>query len=129
MRLFKRDDDYKAFANEKEEKFAILKNVFLISFGFTLLFTAYNSAAALQSSVNKVRGIFQLKCYSDRGRFQTLISTKKPSSFGSPNFLAFFYKASGKNVHKYDVLYHNFDMKHVSQFRKITLFPYQFQMI
>ena len=31
-----------------------MKNVFLISFGFTLLFTAYNSAAALQSSVNKV---------------------------------------------------------------------------
>ena len=61
MRLFKRDDDYKAFANEKEEKFAILKNVFLISFGFTLLFTAYNSAAALQSSVNKVRRVFSSK--------------------------------------------------------------------
>jgi hypothetical protein len=61
MWLFKRDNDYKAFANERDEKFSILKNVFLISFGFTLLFTAYNSAAALQSSVNKVRGIFNLR--------------------------------------------------------------------
>ena len=45
---------FQAFGDPKSERFAILKNVFLISFGFTLLFTAYNSAAALQSSVNKV---------------------------------------------------------------------------
>jgi hypothetical protein len=45
---------WQPFDDDKKEKFAILKNVLLISFGFTLLFTAYNSAAALQSSVNKV---------------------------------------------------------------------------
>ena len=55
MKLFKQAADYKPFGNEKDEKFAILKNVFLISIGFTFLFTAYNSSAALQSSVNKVR--------------------------------------------------------------------------
>ena len=54
MKLFKQAADYKPFGNEKDEKFAILKNVFLISIGFTFLFTAYNSSAALQSSVNKV---------------------------------------------------------------------------
>ncbi len=55
MWLFKRAVDHKGFVCENDEKFSIVKNVVLISFGFTFLFTAYNSSAALQSSVNKVR--------------------------------------------------------------------------
>ena len=38
----------------KAEKRGILKNVFLISFAFLLLFTAFQSMSALQSSINKV---------------------------------------------------------------------------
>jgi len=38
----------------KAEKKGILKNVFLISFAFLLLFTAFQSMSALQSSINKV---------------------------------------------------------------------------
>ena len=37
----------------KAEKRGILKNVFLISFAFLLLFTAFQSMSALQSSINK----------------------------------------------------------------------------
>jgi hypothetical protein len=37
-----------------KERKAILKNVILISLGFTLLFTAYSSMSALQSSINQV---------------------------------------------------------------------------
>jgi len=55
MWLFKKDSVEKGFACDKDEQFSILKNVILISTGFTFLFTAYNSSAALQSSVNKVR--------------------------------------------------------------------------
>ena len=42
------------------EKRSIMKNVILISFAFLLLFTAFQSMSALQSSINKV-GITQLK--------------------------------------------------------------------
>ena len=39
----------------KSEKRRIMKNVIVISFAFLLLFTAFQSMAALQSSINKVR--------------------------------------------------------------------------
>ncbi len=38
----------------KKEKFRIMKNVVLISFSFLFLFTAFQSMANLQSSINKV---------------------------------------------------------------------------
>ncbi len=38
----------------KKEKRRIMKNVILISFSFLLLFTAFQSMANLQSSINKV---------------------------------------------------------------------------
>ena len=39
----------------RKEKRRILKNVIVISFSFMLLFTAFQSMANLQSSINKVR--------------------------------------------------------------------------
>ena len=39
----------------KEAKRGILRNVVVISFSFMLLFTAFQSMANLQSSINKVR--------------------------------------------------------------------------
>ena len=39
----------------RSEKRRIMKNVIVISFAFLLLFTAFQSMAALQSSINKVR--------------------------------------------------------------------------
>ena len=39
----------------KSEKRRIMKNVIVISFAFLLLFTAFQSMAALQSSINKAR--------------------------------------------------------------------------
>lgn len=39
----------------KRYKFLIMKNVVVISISFMLLFTAFQSMAALQSSINKVR--------------------------------------------------------------------------
>ncbi|XP_045611693.2 protein unc-93 homolog A [Procambarus clarkii] len=45
---------------EKKEKFAIMKNIFLISVAFTFLFTSYNSMSNLQSSINKVDGTASL---------------------------------------------------------------------
>ncbi|XP_047502870.1 UNC93-like protein isoform X3 [Penaeus chinensis] len=41
---------------EKQEKFQMLKNVFIISIAFMFLFTSFNSMANLQSSINKVEG-------------------------------------------------------------------------
>lgn len=41
----------------KAEKRAIMKNVIIISLGFMVLFTSYNSVTALQSSINKTDGI------------------------------------------------------------------------
>ncbi|XP_069973442.1 UNC93-like protein [Penaeus vannamei] len=41
---------------EKKEKFAIMKNIIIISIAFTFLFTSYNSMSNLQSSINKVDG-------------------------------------------------------------------------
>ena len=38
----------------KYEKRMILKNIIVISFAFMLLFTAFQSMASLQSSINKV---------------------------------------------------------------------------
>lgn len=38
---------------EKKEKFAIMKNIIIISIAFTFLFTSYNSMSNLQSSINK----------------------------------------------------------------------------
>ena len=38
----------------KKEKFRMMKNVIAISFAFMLLFTAFQSMASLQSSINKV---------------------------------------------------------------------------
>jgi hypothetical protein len=40
--------------NPKHEKRMILKNIIVISFAFMLLFTAFQSMASLQSSINKV---------------------------------------------------------------------------
>lgn len=42
------------------EKFGMLKNVVVISFAFMFLFTAFNSMANLQSSINKVSGTVSL---------------------------------------------------------------------
>ena len=39
--------------NQREERM-IMKNIIVISFAFMLLFTAYQSMASLQSSINKV---------------------------------------------------------------------------
>lgn len=41
-----------------KESRRMLKNIFLISFSFTFLFTAYQSMANLQSSLNTVRNNF-----------------------------------------------------------------------
>ncbi|XP_069973711.1 UNC93-like protein isoform X2 [Penaeus vannamei] len=41
---------------QKQEKFQMLKNVFIISIAFMFLFTSFNSMANLQSSINKVEG-------------------------------------------------------------------------
>nr|XP_045611692.1 UNC93-like protein [Procambarus clarkii] len=43
-------------AKARKEKFAILKNIFIISLAFTFLFTSHNSIANLQSSINRVDG-------------------------------------------------------------------------
>ncbi len=43
-------------AEVRKEKCRIMKNVIAISFSFLLLFTAFQSMANLQSSINKVRG-------------------------------------------------------------------------
>ena len=40
--------------NQREERM-IMKNIIVISFAFMLLFTAFQSMASLQSSINKVR--------------------------------------------------------------------------
>ncbi|XP_047502893.1 UNC93-like protein [Penaeus chinensis] len=44
----------------EQEKFAILKNVIVISVAFMFLFTSYNSMSFLQSSINKVEGTASL---------------------------------------------------------------------
>ncbi|KAG7155753.1 UNC93-like protein [Homarus americanus] len=41
---------------ERKEKFAIMKNIIIISVAFTFLFTSYNSMANLQSSINETTG-------------------------------------------------------------------------
>jgi hypothetical protein len=41
----------------KREMLMIMKNIVIISFAFMLLFTAYQSMASLQSSINKVTPI------------------------------------------------------------------------
>ena len=41
-------------SERKKLKFSIFKNVIVISFAFMLLFTAFQSMANLQSSINKV---------------------------------------------------------------------------
>ena len=41
----------------KKEKRKITKNVYIISFGFLFLFTAFQSLQNLQSSLNKVEGL------------------------------------------------------------------------
>ena len=51
--------DTKPLPNEKyicasNERFAIVKNLLVVSFGFTLLFTSYSAISYLQSSLNKV---------------------------------------------------------------------------
>ncbi|CAG0883173.1 unnamed protein product [Cyprideis torosa] len=40
-----------------KQKLRIMRNVIVVSFGFTLLFTAYQSMASLQSSINSVDGL------------------------------------------------------------------------
>lgn len=45
-------------SERKQLKFSILKNVIVISIAFMLLFTAFQSMANLQSSINKVRTIW-----------------------------------------------------------------------
>lgn len=45
------------YCNGLSERASIMKNVVLISLGFTLLFTAFNSMATLQSSLNKDDGL------------------------------------------------------------------------
>ena len=44
-------------AEIRYEKWRIMKNVVVISFAFLLLFTAFQSMSALQSSINKVSSI------------------------------------------------------------------------
>ena len=52
------DDDGQPTAQEqKSEKRKITKNVFIVSFGFLFLFTAFQSLQNLQSSLNKVQGL------------------------------------------------------------------------
>ena len=41
----------------KQEKFGIIKNVIIICVAFMLVFTAFQSMSALQSSINKVDGL------------------------------------------------------------------------
>jgi MFS family permease len=47
------EDQYKS----KMDKMTILKNVFVVSLGFTFLFTAFNSMSNLQTSLNKEEGV------------------------------------------------------------------------
>ena len=49
----------------QSEKRRIMKNVVVISFAFLLLFTAFQSMAALQSSINKVG-----KTWMNGGKFK-----------------------------------------------------------
>ena len=44
----------------KREKKMILKTIIIISFAFMLLFTAFQSMASLQSSINKVMGFSKM---------------------------------------------------------------------
>ena len=46
--------------NVKRETLMIMKNVVIISFAFMLLFTAFQSMASLQSSINKVMGFSKM---------------------------------------------------------------------
>ena len=46
----------------RSEKRRIIKNVVVISFAFLLLFTAFQSMAALQSSINKVGLVTSTRC-------------------------------------------------------------------
>ena len=41
----------------KQEKFGIIKNLIIICVAFMLVFTAFQSMSALQSSINKVDGL------------------------------------------------------------------------
>ena len=50
--VIKTDPDIKK-QNKREER-QIMKNIVVISFAFMLLFTAFQSMASLQSSINKV---------------------------------------------------------------------------
>ena len=67
----------------KEAKRGILRNVVVISFSFMLLFTAFQSMANLQSSINKVRKMsicssvmcsFPLKVQDSRLQFCTRLA-------------------------------------------------------
>ncbi|BFZ13336.1 hypothetical protein BsWGS_16375 [Bradybaena similaris] len=52
------DWDHKYEENKpKMDKRTILKNVFVVSLGFTFLFTAFNSMANLQTSLNREEGV------------------------------------------------------------------------
>ena len=48
----------------RSEKRRMMKNVILISFSFLLLFTAFQSMANLQSSINKVQTDRNYKYYT-----------------------------------------------------------------
>ena len=57
--------DTKPLPNEKficasNERFAIVKNLLVVSFGFTLLFTSYSAISYLQSSLNKVHSFITI---------------------------------------------------------------------
>merc|ERR1712018_792005 len=56
----------------RAEKRRIVKNVVVISFAFLLLFTAFQSMAALQSSINKVDG---LGTYSNVAVYAALVAS------------------------------------------------------
>ena len=45
------------FICASNERFAIVKNLLVVSFGFTLLFTSYSAISYLQSSLNKVHEV------------------------------------------------------------------------
>lgn len=83
------------FANMSDEekkvaKRGILKNVVIISFAFMLLFTAFQSMANLQSSINKVT------------RHQRLTKQKNYINEGSPNcshYLRFFRCKALAHIH------------------------------
>lgn len=81
----------------RKEKRRIMKNVVVISFSFMLLFTAYQSMAYLQSSINKVTLNIRTTLYASSLR--SLQAAWKPYKYQSNRDIVVFpsLEACGRN--------------------------------